>query len=80
MHVGHKSKFCPSLKVHGTIMPEETEEKFLGRHQIPPPPQKKNLRIQRVQNYWLEIIFGPQKCWFKETYKQKKIGKETILV
>ena len=30
MHVGHKSKFCPSLKVHGTIMPEVTEEKFLG--------------------------------------------------
>ena len=32
LHVSYKSKFCPSLKVHGTIMPmpEVTEEKFLG--------------------------------------------------
>ena len=30
MHVGRKHEFCPTLKVHGTIMPEVTEETYLG--------------------------------------------------
>ena len=30
MHIGKHSDFCPTLKVHGTIMPEVTEEMYLG--------------------------------------------------
>ena len=30
MHVGKYNDFCPTLKVHGKIMPEVTEESYLG--------------------------------------------------
>ena len=30
MHIGKHNDFCPTLKVHGTIMPEVTEEMYLG--------------------------------------------------
>ena len=30
MQVGKKHDFCPTLQVHGTIMPEVTEETYLG--------------------------------------------------
>ena len=30
MHIGRKNENCPTLKVHGTIMPEVTEDVYLG--------------------------------------------------
>ena len=30
LHIGKKRGMCPTLKVHGTIMPEVTEETYLG--------------------------------------------------
>ena len=30
LHIGKKHVGCPALKVHGTIMPEVTEECYLG--------------------------------------------------
>ena len=30
MHIGKKNTFCPTLKVHGSIMQEVTEDVYLG--------------------------------------------------
>ena len=30
MHIGRKNDACPTLKVHGTVMPEVTEDVYLG--------------------------------------------------
>ena len=30
MHIGQKNYNCPILKVHGTVMPEVTEDVYLG--------------------------------------------------
>ena len=30
LHVGKKTQFCPTLKVHGTNMPEVSEVSYLG--------------------------------------------------
>ena len=30
MHIGKKHDLCPTLKVHGTIMPEVSQETYLG--------------------------------------------------
>ena len=68
MHVGKKHDFCPTLKVHGTIMPEVTEETYLGDLLTSDGKNTKNIKcrvskgigiISQIMNLLEKISFGP---------------------
>ena len=68
MHVGKKSAFCPSLKVHGTILNEVTEEMYLGDLLSSDGRNTKNIRnriskgiglISQIINLLESVSFGP---------------------
>ena len=68
MHVGKNHENCPVLKVHGTIMPEVTEEKYLGDILSFDGKNSKNIKdriskgigiISQILNLLEMISFGP---------------------
>ena len=73
MHIGRKSESCPTLKVHGTIMPEVTEDVYLGDIISCDGKNTKNVKsriskglgiINQIFNLLENITFG---CHFFET-------------
>ena len=67
MHVGKQHKFCPTLKVHGTTMPEVTEETYLGDILSCDGKNAKNLKsriskgigiVNQITNLMERISFG----------------------
>ena len=65
---GEKSAFCPSLKVHGTILNEVTEEMYLGDLLSSDSRNTKNIRnriskgiglISQIINLLESVSFGP---------------------
>ena len=68
MHIGKQSKFCPSLKVHGTILHEATEELYLGDLISSDGKNSKNIKtriskgiglISQIMNILESTSFGP---------------------
>ena len=68
MHVGRKHAFCPTLQVHGTDMPEVTEETYLGDLLSADGKNSKNIKsriskgigiINQIISLMERISFGP---------------------
>ena len=68
LHIGRKNAFCPTLKVHGTKMPEVSEETYLGDILSCDGKNAKNIRsriskgigiISQIMNISDGVSFGP---------------------
>ena len=68
MHVGKNHESCPALKVHGTIIPEVTEETYLGDILSNDGRNTKNIKnrvskgvgiVNQIFNMLENIVFGP---------------------
>ena len=68
LHIGKKSEFCPTLKVHGTKMPEVSEESYLGDILSSDGKNTKNIKnriskgmgiISQIYLILEDISFGP---------------------
>ena len=68
MHIGKSHEMCPTLKVHGTIMQEATEETYLGDIISCDGKNTKNIKdriskglgiITQILNLLEMISFGP---------------------
>ena len=68
MHIGRKNKFCPTLKVHGTNMPEVSQETYLGDILSSNGKNTKNIKsriskgigiISQIFNLLEVLNFGP---------------------
>ena len=68
MHVGKHSEFCPSLKVHGTVINKVTDEMYLGDLLSSDGKNTKNIRnriskgiglISQIMNLIESVSFGP---------------------
>ena len=68
LHIGKKSEFCPTLKVHGTKMPEVSEESYLGDILSSDGKNTKNIKnriskgmgiISQINLILEDISFGP---------------------
>ena len=68
LHVGKSNGFCPTLKVHGTNMPEVSEETYLGDILSSDGKNSKNIKsriskgvgiISQLMNLLDEVSFGP---------------------
>ena len=68
LHVGGKKAHCPVLKVHGTKMPEVSEENYLGDILSSDGKNSKNIRnriskgigiIAQIMNILDDVCFGP---------------------
>ena len=83
LHVGGKTGFCPTLKVHGTKMPEVTEETYLGDILSADGKNAKNIKnrvskgigiIARIMHILEEVSFGPH------FYKIAMLLRESMLI
>ena len=68
LHIGRNHQSCPTLKVHGTIMPDVTEETYLGDILSSDGKNSKNIQnriskglgvINQIFNLLDNICFGP---------------------
>ena len=68
MHIGKSVATCPTLKVHGTIMQEVTEDKYLGEIISSDGKNTKNIKdrvskgigiISNIINILDNVCFGP---------------------
>ena len=71
LHIGKNRGYCPSLTVHGTKMPEVTEESYLGDILSADGKNTKNIKsriskgigiISQIIHILDEISFGPHIC------------------
>ena len=68
MHIGKQSKFCPTLKIHGTLIHEVTEELYLDDLISSDGKNTKNIKnriskgigiISQIMNILESTSFGP---------------------
>ena len=83
MHIGKPNIFCPTLKVHGSIMPEVTEELYLGDMISSDGKNTKNVRnrvskglgiVSQIFNILENTCFGPH------YFKIAMLLRESMLV